>query len=181
MKTESDYYNVYEAARVLEISPARVRQMLRAGELEGERGEQRIEGVMGPWRLPASTVRAARSTANSGDAEATVAMPLGEITAPGVPTPEGAGDAPSETSERLSEGVQELREKAEALIAGLDSLEGRLEAAEVEQLTLREALRLEEERSERLRAELEEERARTGPQEHQEQRGPSWRRWLGGG
>ena len=181
MRMESDYYNVYEAARVLEISPARVRQMLRAGELEGERGEQRVEGAMGPWRLPASAVHAARAAANSGDAEATVAMRPGEITAPGGPAPEGASAAPSETSERLSEGVQELREKAEALIAGLDGLEGRLEAAEVEQLALREELRLAGERSERLRAELEAERARTGPQEHQEQRGPSWRRWLGGG
>ena len=178
MTTESDYYNVYEAARVLEISPARVRQMLRSGELEGERGEQRIEGVMGPWRLPARTVHAARSVASSGDAEATVAMRPGEITAPEGPTPEGASPAPSETSERLSEGVQELREKAEALIAGLDSLEGRLEAAEVEQLALREALRLEEERSERLRAELEAERTRAEPPE---QRGPAWRKWLSGG
>ena len=178
MKTESDYYNVYEAARVLEISPARVRQMLRSGDLEGERGEQRVEGVMGPWRLPASTVHAAQSVASSSDAEATVAIPLGEITATEGPTPEGVSPAPSETSERLSEGVQELREKAEALIVGLDGLEGRLEAAEVEQLALREALRLEEERSERLQAELEKERTRTGPQE---QRGSAWRRWLGGG
>ena len=180
---EADYYTVYEAARVLGVSPARVRQMLRAGELEGERGEQRAEGVMGPWRLPASAVHAAARPAAAG-ADATVAMPSGGFTAPGGPAADaadtigGSGEAPSETSERLSEGVQELREKAEALIADLDSLEGRLEAAEVEQLALREALRLAEERSERLRARLEEERSRTGARER---RGPAWRRWLGDG
>lgn len=173
---KSDHYSVYEAARVLGVSPARVRQMLRAGEIEGQRGEQRVEGVLGPWTLPASAVHAAR--ADVGDAEATVAMPSGEITAPDGPKSEDAPPAPSETSERLSEGVQELREKAEALISGLDSLEGRLEAAEVEQLALREALRLAEERSERLRAKLEEERTRAEPRE---QREPAWRRWLGGG
>lgn len=171
MGMESDYYNVYEAASVLGVSPARVRQMLRAGEIKGERGEQRVEGVLGPWTLPASAVHAARSVANVGDAEDTAVMPSGEAA-----TPEGP--APSETSERLSEGVQELREKAEALIADLDSLEGRLEAAEVEQLALKEALRLAEERSEGLRAELEQERTRAEPRE---QRGSTWRRWLGGG
>ncbi len=176
MRREPDRYSVYEAARVLGVSPARVRQMLRAGEIEGQRGEQRVEGVLGPWTLPASAVHAAR--AGAGDAEATVAMPSGGIAVPEGPTPEGAPPAPSETSERLSEGVQELREKAEALISGLDSLEGRLEAAEVEQLTLREALRLAEERSERLRAKLEEERTRAEPREQLE---PAWRRWLGGG
>ena len=174
---EPDYYNVYEAARVLEISPARVRQMLRAGELEGERGEQRIEGVLGPWRLPAGAVHAARTGA--GDAEATIVLPPGETLVPEGPATGGdPAVTPSETSERLSEGVQELREKAETLLSGLDSLEGRLEAAEVEQLALRENLRLAEERSESLRAKLEQERARAEPPE---QRGPAWRRWLSGG
>ncbi len=176
MRREPDRYSVYEAARVLGVSPARVRQMLRAGEIEGQRGEQRVEGVLGPWTLPASAVHAVPRAAG-GDAEATVAMPAGEITVPEGPTSEGGPPAPSETSERLSEGVQELREKAEALIAGLDSLEGRLEAAEVEQLALKEALRLAEERSEQLRARLEEERTRAEPRE---QRGPTWRSWLGG-
>ncbi len=176
MEMESDYYNVYEAARVLGISPARVRQMLRAGELEGERGEQRVEGVMGPWRLPAGAVHAARSVAGASDAEATVAMQPGEAAITEGAT-DAAGEAPSETSERLSEGVQELRDKAEALIAGLDSLEGRLEAAEMEQLALKEELGRAEERSEGLRTELEAERKKAG---HRDQRGPAWRRWLGG-
>ncbi len=33
----SDHHDVYEAARILDLSPARVRQMLRSGELKGER------------------------------------------------------------------------------------------------------------------------------------------------
>ena len=179
MGWEQDFYNVYEAARVLEISPARVRQMLRAGELQGERGAPVAEGAPGPWRLPAGAVHAARSVMGAGDAEATVAMPSEGTAATEGPAGDG-GDAPSETSERLSEGVQELREKAEALIAGLDALEGRLEAAEMEQLALKEELRRAEERSEGLRADLEAERARARPVEQRGQERPAWRRWLGG-
>jgi len=88
MSWEQDYYNVYEAARVLEISPARVRQMLRAGELQGERGEPLVEGAPGPWRLPAGVVHAARSVVGAGDAEETVATSSGEAAPEGV-----AGDA----------------------------------------------------------------------------------------
>ena len=181
MAWEQDHYDVYEAARVLEISPARVRQMLRAGELQGERGEPLVEGAPGPWRLPVGSVHAARSVAGAGDAEATVAMPPEGAAAPEGAVAEGAaGDAPSETSERLSEGVQDLREKAEALISGLDALEGRLEAAEMEQLALKEELRRAEERAEGLRAELEGEGARVEPGAQRGQRSLGGRRWLGG-
>ena len=180
MAWEQDYYDVYEAARLLEIPPARVRKMLRAGELQGERGEQIIDGAPGPWRLPAGAVHAARSVVGASDAEDTVVMRSEETAAPEGATT-AAGDAPSETSERLSEGVQDLREKAGALIAGLDALEGRLEAAEMEQLGLREELRRAEQVSEGLRVELEAERARpAGIGEQPGQRGPAWRRWLGG-
>ena len=180
MGWEQDYYDVYEAARVLEISPAHVRKMLRAGELQGERAEPVVEGAPGPWRLPAGAVHAARSVAGASDAEDTVVM-----SSEGTAAPEGAttaaGDAPSETSERLSEGVQDLREKAWALIAGLDALEGRLEAAEMEQLGLKEELRRAEERSEDLQVKLDVERSRSvGAGEQPGQRGPAWRRWLGG-
>ncbi len=61
MTEEGDhYYTVDEAARILELSPACVRQMLRAGELEGERREERIEGVLGPWRIPKRPVHTLR-------------------------------------------------------------------------------------------------------------------------
>ncbi len=57
--------------------------------------------------------------------------------------------------------AQSTGSQAWALIAGLDALEGRLEAAEMEQLALKEELRRAEERSEGLRTELETERARS--------------------
>ncbi len=53
---EGDYYTVDEVARILEVSPACIRQVLRAGELEGERREERVEGVLGPWRIPKRVV-----------------------------------------------------------------------------------------------------------------------------
>ena len=181
MAWEQDYYDVYEAARVLEIPPARVRKMLRAGELQGERAEPVVEGAPGPWRLPVGAVHAARSVAGATDAEETVAISSEGSASRISGVPEGtAGEAPSETSERLSEGVQDLREKAEAVIAGLDALEGRLEAAEMEQLALKEELRRAEERSEGLRADLEKERSRAGPGGQREEARPAWRRWFGG-
>ncbi len=178
MGWEQDHYDVYEAARVLEVSPARVRQMLRAGELQGERGKPLAEGAPGPWRLPAGVVHAARSVMGSADAEETVAISPGKAAREGAAG--SASEAPSETSERLSEGVRDLREKAEAVIAGLGALEGRLEAAEMEQLALKEELRRAEERSEGLREELEREKVRAEPTEQRGQAGPAWRRWLGG-
>ena len=181
MGWEQDYYNVYEAARVLEVSPARVRQMLRAGELQGERGKPLAEGAPGPWRLAAGVVHAARTVMGASDAEETVAISAEESAPRRIEASVGtAGEAPSETSERLSEGVRDLREKAEAVIAGLDGLEGRLEAAEMEQLALKEELRRAEERSEGLREELERERARDEPARQRGQSEPTWRRWLGG-
>jgi predicted transcriptional regulator len=156
-----DHYSVDEAARILGMSPARVRQALRSGELEGVRREERIEGVLGPWRIPARAVRAFQERLRAEDDEPTLALSSGKETTadtlPGAPEPvseEITADTPSEASERLSEEVQELREMARALLAEIDRVEGRLEATEVEQFALREALRREKERSERLRAEL---------------------------
>ncbi len=154
MAREADYYTAHETARVLGISPARVRQMLRSGELEGERGPERVEGAPGPWRVPASAVRAYRERRKVVDAE-TLALPWEEIS-PTVPegesSPARENTTPSETSERLSEGVGALRDKAEEILEELDRLEGRLEAAEVEQLALRETATREKERAERLQA-----------------------------
>ena len=59
---------------------------------------------------------------------------------------------------------------------GFQRLEGRLEAAQILEVALREELRQEKERSEALRAELEKERRVRG---HDEPRG-AWRRFLGG-
>ena len=166
MAREADYYSAHEAARLLGVSPARVRQMLRSGELEGERGPGVAGGVPGPWRVPASALEAHRRGERLPGPEApydvaeTVAMPQG-FPAPGTagaapdPPPGGSAmDTPSETSERLSEAVGALRSKAEGLLEELDRLEARLEAAEVQEIALREAARKEKERADALRAEL---------------------------
>jgi excisionase family DNA binding protein len=170
MAQEADYYTAHEAARLLGISPARVRQMLRAGELEGVRGPELPEGVPGPWRVPAGAVSAygeAREALEAADAaEKTVALPPQEIApstpqdAPGVSSPGGRPpeEAPSETSERLSEGVGALRDKIGEILEELDLLESRLEAAEIEHLAVREAAGREKERAEKLGAALDAER-----------------------
>ena len=185
MAREADHYNVGEVGRILGVSPARVRQMLRAGELEGERGPEPVEGVPGPWRVSASAVHAfqERHRAAAEDADTTVALPPGAMlpgpeTVAGPPAGGRTADTPTVTSERLSEGVSDLRNKAERFLADLDRLEGQLEAAEVEQLALREALRREKERADTLQAELEVGKA--GPERGGEARGGSWRRLFGG-
>lgn len=173
MSQEADYYTVHEAARLLGLSPARVRQMLRAGELEGERGPELPEGVPGPWRVPAGAVSAYGEALETADADETVALPLQEIApstpqeAPRASSPEGRPPevAPSETSERLSEGVGELRDKIGEILEELDSLESRLEAAEIEHIAAREAAGREKERAEKLQAALDAERAGRG-EEH---------------
>ena len=78
MAREADYYTVDEAARILGMSPARVRQTLRSGELEGERREERIEGVFGPWRIPAHAVRDFQGRLKVEGGETTVALSPGE-------------------------------------------------------------------------------------------------------
>jgi hypothetical protein len=186
MAQEADYYTVHEAARLLGLSPARVRQMLRAGELEGERGPELPEGVPGPWRVPAGAVSAygeAREALEKTEADETVALPSEEIVpstpqdAPGTSSPEGRPPevAPSETSERLSEGVGALRDRIGEILEELDSLESRLEAAEIEHIAVREAASREKERAEKLQAALDAERA--GRREEQP---GSWRRRLFG-
>lgn len=176
MAREADYYSAHEAARVLGISPARMRQMLRAGDLEGERGPSLVEGAPGPWLVPASAVSAYRESRNVAFASDTVAIPRDEISRPDEPQPgtEKAG-TPTETAERLSEDVGALRDKAEEILAELDRLEGRLEAAEVEQLALRETASREQARAERLEAELDRVRSRG-----QTEQRSSWRRLFGG-
>ena len=176
MTQEADYYTAHEVARLLGISPARVRQMLRAGELEGERGPALPEGVPGPWRVPVGAVSAygeGRNALAAADADETVALPPQEIApstprdAPGVSSSEGLPpeEAPSETSERLSEGVGALRDKIEEILEELDLLESRLEAAEIEHLAVLEAAGREKERAEKLQAALDAERS--GRQEEQ--------------
>ncbi len=170
MAREADYYTAHEAARALGISPARVRQMLRAGELEGERGPKLVEGAPGPWLVPASAVSAYQEGRRAVGEAQTVALPREEVSPQEEDSPGAGGrDEPSETSERLSEGVGALRDKAEEILAEIDRLEGRLEAAEVEHLALLETVGRERERAAKLQAELDASR----PRGQGEQRGGS--------
>ena len=194
MEEGDHYYTVDEAARVLELSPACVRQMLRAGELEGGRREERIEGVLGPWRIPRHTVhtlregepdvlRAKRREFCETDTT-TVSLPSGEATSDTLSEAllrEVGTDTPSEASDLLSESVREIREKAEALREELGLLEGRLEMMEITESALREGLQREKERADheheradKLRDELEAERTRRGGEPRE-----FWRRLFG--
>ncbi len=176
MPQAPDHHDVYEAARILGLSPARVRQMLRSGELEGERTEKRAKGVPGPWRVRASSVRALltsqedtqreeRRDSGEGPAE-TVAMEerLAGRDAAGE-SGRDKGGTPSEATELLSESVRGLMEKLEALRRELEQLEGRLEFSEIQEFAVQASLRRERERADRereradaLQAELEAER-----------------------
>ena len=134
-----DFYSVDEAARILKLTPGRIRQMLRAGELDGVPPEE--SGGRG-WKIPMHVVHDRDRPARIERSEAT---------------------EPPESPERLSELEAEVRDLRYRL--GLS--EGRLELTERTESTLREERdRLlserdrERERAERLAAELEEERSR---------------------
>jgi len=187
-----DHHDVYEAARILGLSPARVRQMLRSGELEGERTEEHAKGVPGPWKVRADSVRALRASQedtqredrrNKEDAVETVASVEGLGQAATGGSGRETRGTPSEATELLSESVRGLMEKLEALRRELEQLEGRLEFSEIQEFALQESLRRERERAERereraegLQAELEAERRgwRGG-----QSRSP-WQRLFGG-
>ena len=196
MSPEAEHYDVYEAARILGLSPARVRQMLRSGELEGKRVEEHAQGIPGPWRVKASSVRALRISQeetqrgeddrDAGEAAETVALASAEGSEEGAVAAEPArpvGGTPSRAAELLSESVRGLVERVEALRRELEQLEGRLEFSEIQEFALQESLKKERERAERereradrLKARLEaERRERTGG----EQLG-TWRRLFGG-
>jgi hypothetical protein len=108
-----------------------------------------------------------RNALAAAGADETVALPPQEIApstpqdAPEVSSLEGLPpeEAPSETSERLSEGVGALRDKMGEIIEELDRLESRLEAAEIEHIAVLEAAGREKVRAEKLQAALDVERS----------------------
>ena len=61
-KPGGDFYSVDKAAKVLGRTPERIRQMLRAGQLEGEQegGDPRA-----PWKVHRSSVEAHRDRSRS--------------------------------------------------------------------------------------------------------------------
>jgi excisionase family DNA binding protein len=132
---EEDFYTVDEAARILKLTPGRIRQMLRAGELKGVPPEE--SGGRGPgrgWKIPMHAV-------HDRDRPTRV---------------ERSSEAP-ESPERLSELEVEVR----TLRYELGLSRGRLELTEKAESTLRDALDRERERAdaerervEKLQAEL---------------------------
>jgi hypothetical protein len=145
-----EHYSVDEAARILRLTPGRIRQMLRGGELEGIPPEE--SGMRG-WKIPMHAV-------HDRDRPSRRALPRVEQ-APGAP----------EAPERLSDLEVEVKELRYQL--GLSR--GRIEITEKAESTLREALEREisradseRERAEKLQAELD--RARL----------PWWRRMFSG-
>ena len=115
---EEDFYSVDEAARILRLTPGRIRQMLRAGELEG--GIPPEESGGRGWKIPMHAVHDRDRPARVEQAPQ----------APGAP-------------ERLSDLEVEVRELRYQL--GLSR--GRIELTEKAESTLREALERERDRA----------------------------------
>jgi hypothetical protein len=128
---EEDFYSVDEAARILKLTPGRIRQMLRGGELAGIPPDE--SGERG-WKIPMHVVH---DRDRPGPAEHSL--------------------RPLEGPQKLSELELEVRELRYQL--GLSR--GRIELTEKAESTLREALDrerdradAERERAEKLQAEL---------------------------
>ena len=143
-------YTVQEAARILRLTPGRIRQMLRAGELEGIPPGEAEGGGRGPgrgWKIPMHAV-------HDRDRPGRV---------------ERSQEAP-EAPERLSDLEAEVRDLRYQL--GLSR--GRIELTEKAESTLRDALE-----RERERADAERERAEKLQAELDRARLPWWKRVFG--
>jgi hypothetical protein len=148
---EEDFYSVDEAAKILRLTPGRIRQMLRAGELEGVAPDE--YGGRGPgrgWKIPMHVI-------HDRDRPARVER-------------SGATEAP-ESPARLSDLEVEIR----TLRYELGLSRGRLELTEQAESTLREALD-----RERERADAERERAEKLQAELDHARLPWYRKLFGG-
>ncbi len=157
-------YTVEEAARVLDRTPGRIRQMLRAGDLAGEHegGTER-----GPWRVYKWSAHALRDRLREDQG--------GGGPASGARRPRDAPGGPESASE-LFRVVQDLQRE-------LGRLEGRLEITETAESTLRAELERERERAEteRARADQERERVEDLRRELEAERSRGfWRRLFGG-
>jgi hypothetical protein len=141
MEGAEETYTPSEAARIMRLTPHRVRQLLNRGELEGEQDPE-----TGHWTIPQRAVHARleerprqrRGSARRSEPE---------------PEPAEGGDP------RLAEVEAELRRT----LREMGRMEGRLELTEVTESTLREQLERERERADRLEAELREAYRRRAP------------------
>jgi hypothetical protein len=155
-----ELYSVKEAERILQradrpLSESRIRQLLRAGELEGVRDER------GSWHVYRREVHRLLEGRRGGPSK----------------------EAPSEAREALESDQEEWSaDRVAALERELGRLKCRLELTERAESTLREQLDRERQRTEleRQRAELERQRAERLEAELEEARRPWWRRLLGG-
>jgi excisionase family DNA binding protein len=115
MALVEDFYTTGEAARVLRVTEARVRQMLGSGELEGERDE-----LTERWRIPQHAVHARLEKRRPREAPTsavdarewmerveTLQRELGRL--------EGRLELTEQTESTLREQLQRERERADRL------------------------------------------------------------------
>jgi excisionase family DNA binding protein len=139
-----EHYSPAEAARILRLTPHRVRQMLNAGDLEGEQ-ESGEKGRR--WRIPK---RAVHALLEERPAHRRRVVRRGA----GFMASSGGAAGPSERELELEEELKTLNRE-------MGRLEGRLELTELTESTLRaerERL-LEDLEREKRRAEIESEKA----------------------
>jgi excisionase family DNA binding protein len=123
-----DYYTTREAARILKVTEARVRQMLGAGELEGTR-----DPVSDRWRIPQHAVHArleqrrpSEAPRTSADARewiervAVLERELGRL--------EGRLQLTDVAESTLRDQLERERERADRLEDRAEKLRGELEA-----------------------------------------------------
>lgn len=163
---EGDFYTVDEAARILKLTPGRVRQMLRAGELEGVSPE--ASGERG-WRI---AMRAVHDRERPSRVERSPEPP---------DSPERLSELEVEVRELryqlgLSRGRLELQERAESSVR--EELERERELADWEREGLSKVL--DEERAERRRLQEELDRLREeAAQRERDAARPWWRKLFG--
>ena len=126
--SEGDYYTVSQAARVLKVTPGRIRQMLGSGELIGEKDDN------GRWRIPAHLIH-------------------DRPRPPRVEREPASQETPPEPSES-SLTASELLERVAALERALGHEQGARELEAVARSTLEEQLQRERERADGLEEEL---------------------------
>ena len=125
---EGDYYTTGEAARILKVTEARVRQMLGAGEMEGSR-----DPVSDRWRIPQHAVHArleqrrpSEAPRTSADARewiervAVLERELGRL--------EGRLQLTDVAESTLRDQLERERERADRLEDRAEKLRGELEA-----------------------------------------------------
>jgi hypothetical protein len=149
-----DYYTTGETARILGLTEGRIRQLLLAGELEGER-----DPLHDRWRIPQHAVHARKEQSTSQ-----------EVVRRGADARE------------WMEKVETLRQELGRMEGRLE-LTAKAESTLREQLEReRESLERERERAdeERQRADEERDRANRLEEELRDTRRPWWSRWFGG-